>query len=403
MTDAAVVGRILREYHQRTIRPSDIRHVHGSVRGTRVAYRLIQPDGESVVVRALRADAPVGADFIGCGAATMLDLVTSRAATLAWLAERGYPAPRVVPTRTGELVGLAGAWLTLATTFVAGTALRPDRGQLGLLGEALGWLHSLPAVAASGAVEGERDPGQSAAKSAWHLEAAVPATLRRLDSVEALLPPSWRPLHGAFRQTIEAVHQHARDLPQAVVHGDARPGNAILTGAAPAAARAGPAAVGAGAAAGADPAPVRAGPVGVTLIGWETSGLGLPVLDLGHCLLECHLDQDLPPDQPEAWHIQPDDERIAAVAEGYATRRVLGPAELDLLPDGVRFGTAFIGAIYFEEALVRGIGGASMDIRLERLRNRLAVSPAIAERASHHLGRAEKRYAKPGRPGAAGA
>ena len=230
-----MVGRILREYHQRTIRPSDIRHVHGSVRGTRVAYRLMQPDGESVVVRALRADAPVGADFIGCGAATMLDLVTSRAATLAWLAERGYPAPRVVPTRTGELVGLAGAWLTLATTFVAGTALRPDRGQLGLLGEALGWLHSLPAVAASGAVEEERDPGQSAAKSAWHLEAAVPATLRRLDSVEALLPPSWRPLHGAFRQTIEAVHQHARDLPQAVVHGDARPGNAILTGAAPAA------------------------------------------------------------------------------------------------------------------------------------------------------------------------
>jgi len=54
-----VVGRILREYHKRTIRPADIRHVHGSVRGTRVTYRLIQPDGESMVVRALRADAPV--------------------------------------------------------------------------------------------------------------------------------------------------------------------------------------------------------------------------------------------------------------------------------------------------------------------------------------------------------
>ena len=161
MTDAAVVGRILREYHQRTIRPSAIRHVHGSVRGTRVTYRLMQPDGEPAIVRALRADAPVGAQFSGCGAATMVDLVTSRAATLAWLAERGYPAPRVVPTRTGELVGLAGAWLTLATTFVAGTALRPDRGQLRMLGEALGWLHSLPAVAASAAVEGERDPGRA--------------------------------------------------------------------------------------------------------------------------------------------------------------------------------------------------------------------------------------------------
>jgi len=394
LTDAAVVGRILREYHKRTIRPADIRHVHGSVRGTRVTYRLIQPDGESMVVRALRADAPVGVQFSGCGAATMLDLVTSRAATLAWLAERGYPAPRVVPTRTGELVGLAGGWLTLATTVVAGTALRPDRGQLGMLAEALGWLHSLPAVAASGAasgaVEEEGDAGEPAAKSAWHLEAAVPATLRRLDSVEALLPPRWRPLHGAFRQTIEAVRQHARDLPQAVVHGDARPGNAIVTGAAPAAAGVGLAAAG-------------AGPVGVTLIDWETSGLGLPLLDLGHCLLECHLDQDLPPDQPAAWPIQPNDERIAAVAQGYATRRVLAPAELDLLPAGVRFGTAFIGAIDFEEALVGGIRGASMDVRLEWLRNRMAVSQAIAERASHHLAGAEKRYAEPGRPGAAGA
>jgi hypothetical protein len=44
-----------------------------------------------------------------------------------------------------------------------------------------------------------------------------------------------------------------------------------------------------------------------------------------------------------------------------------------------------------------------MDVRLERLRNRLAVSQAIAERASHHLAGAEKRYAEPGRPGAAGA
>lgn len=383
-----MVGRILREYHQRAIRPSDIRHVHGSVRGTQVTYRLMEPDVESMVVRALRTDAPVGAQFSGCGAATMLDLMTSRAVTLAWLAERGYPAPRVVPTRTGELVGLAGPWLTLATTFVAGTALRPDGGQLGMLGQALGWLHSLPPVAASdaasgvgvvsgavsGAVEEERDPGEPAAKSAWHLEAAVPATLRRLNSVEALLPPRWRPLHGAFRQTIEAVRQHARDLPHSVVHGNARPGNAIL-----------------------------AGPVGVTLIDWDAGGLGLPVLDLGHCLLECHLDQDLPPDQPEAWPIQPNDERIAAVARGYATRRVLAPAELDLLPAGVRFGTAFTGALDLEEALIGGIRRASMDVRLERLRNRLAVSQAIAERASHHLAGAEKRYAEPGRPGAAGA
>jgi Ser/Thr protein kinase RdoA (MazF antagonist) len=393
VTDAAVVGRILREYHQRTIRPADVRHIHGSVSGDRVAYRLRLSDSEFVVVRALRADAAVGPEFSACGPATMVDWLSSRAATLAWLAGRGYPAPRVVPTRSGDLVGLAGAWLTLATTFVAGSVLRPDRGQLRMLGEALGRLHALPV-----AVDGEPDgpagadraagpvgpvgpvgpagPAGPVGESHWHPDIAIPAALGRLDSVEALLPAEWRPLHESFRQTVEAVRQHVGDLPRAVVHGDAWPGNAIL--------------------AGEDQAEV-------ILIDWDTGGLGLPVLDLGNCLLECHLDPGLPPEQPQAWHIQPDDERIAAVAEGYSTRRPLGPAELDLLPDSVRFGTAFIGAIHFEQALLGGVGGASMDARLERLRNRLAVSEAVADRALHHLTGTGKRYAEPGRPEAAGA
>ena len=46
---------------------------------------------------------------------------------------------------------------------------------------------------------------------------------------------------------------------------------------------------------------------------------------------------------------------------------------------------------------------AAMDIRLDRLRNRLAVSEAVAERATHHFARAGRRYAEPGRPEAAGA
>ena len=381
MTDAPVVGRILREYHQRTMRPSDIRHVHGSVRGERVAYQLMAPGGESVVVRALRADAPVGPHFTGCGTAIMVDWLTSRAATLSWLAESGYPAPRVVSTRSGDLVGVAGAWLTLATTFVPGSVLAPDHRQLGMLGDALGRLHSIPAD-----VDG--DPGVPVGRSAWDPGGAIPATWRRLDSVEPLLPAQWRPLFESFRQTVDAVRQQAGVLPRAVVHGDAWPGNAIMAGAGGEAAG--------GEAAGGEAA---GGEAEVILIGWEASGAGLPLLDLGHCLLECHLN----PDQPQAWRIQPDDQRIAAVAEGYARRRALAPAELELLLHGIRFGVAFVGAIHFEEALLGGVHGAAMDIRLDRLRNRLAVSEAVAERASPHLAGAGKRYAEPGRPEAAGA
>ena len=389
LTDAPVVGRILREYHQRTIRPSDIRHVHGSVRGERVVYQLRRPGGESVVVRALRADAPVGPQFTGCGTATMVDWLTSRAATLSWLAESGYPAPRVVPTRSGDLVGVAGAWLTLATTFVPGSVLAPDHRQLGMLGDVLGRLHSIPAD-----VDG--DPGVPGGRSAWHPGGAIPATLRRLDSVEALLPAQWRPLFESFRQTVDAVRQQAGILPRAVVHGDAWPGNAIMAGGGGAGGAGG---VGAGGVGGSAVGLDGGGGAEVILIDWEASGAGLPLLDLGHCLLECHLN----PDQPQAWRIQPDDQRIAAVAEGYSRRRILAPAELELLLDGIRFGVAFIGAIHFEQALLGGAHGAAMDIRMDRLRNRLAVSEAVAERASPHLAGAGKRYAEPGRPEAAGA
>jgi Phosphotransferase enzyme family len=52
LTDAAVVGRILREYHQAGIEPSGIRRLTGSVRGARVSYWLGEPRGLAVRQRA---------------------------------------------------------------------------------------------------------------------------------------------------------------------------------------------------------------------------------------------------------------------------------------------------------------------------------------------------------------
>ena len=350
MTDAAVVGRILREYHQAGIKPSGIRRLTGSVCGARVSYWFGEPrtpEGPGLVVRAFRTDVPLAGQFRGGRPEAVTDWLRSRAATLDWLAEHAYPAPRVIRTRSGDLVGLAGIWATLATTYVTGTPLRPGTGQLRLLGEALGRLHAL----------GEAGGGAATGRAAWDPETAIPAALGRLEAVESLAPADWRPLLDQFRAVLIAVRQRAPALPSSVVHGDPWPGNAI-----------------------------HSGPDQVTLIDWENAGLGLPLLDLGFCLTEGHLDVGLPTNQPSAWHIRPDENRVAAIAAGYSSRRQLQPAEKDLLLEGIRFPAAYVGAIHFEQALLGGARGRSMDVRLERLRNRLAVSDAIADLARRHFG-----------------
>jgi Ser/Thr protein kinase RdoA (MazF antagonist) len=341
VTDAAVVGRILREYR---LEPASVRRYQGSVSGTEVGYRLRQPDGTTVLVRAYRAEVLLAPHFGGCGTASVTDWLLGRAATLDWLAARGYPAPRVVATRTGDLVGVAGAWLTWATSDIPGRALPPGGRRSGLLGAALGRLHAL-------------GPAAGVGLASWHPAAAVPAALGRLDAVAPMLPGEWRPLHAQFRRTLLAVWDACAGLPVAVVHGDAWPGNVVLT------------------------------PSGeAVLIDWENGGLGLPVLDLGYCLLECHLDPGMPRDSPEAWHIEPDPGRIAAVLDGYARWRRLDDAERAALAEGIRFAAAYVGAIHFEQALIGGVHGPAMDARLSRLRNWIAVSQAVADLAARHLG-----------------
>lgn len=355
MTDATVVGRILREYHEGGAEPSGVRRLTGSVRGTRVTYQLGGHGGPGLVVRAFRTDLPLEPQFQGSRPMAVTDWLQGRAAILNWLEQRGYPAPRVVRTRSGDLVGLAGIWATLATTYVTGAPLRPGAGQLRLLGEALGRLHALGAgTFADGA--GAASAGAAARRASWHPETAIPAALGRLAAMESQVPADLRPLLEQFRDVMLAMRRQAPALPAAVVHGDPWPGNAIGT------------------------AQDR-----VTLIDWENAGLGLPLLDLGYCLLECHLDVGLPGGQPAAWHIRPDEDRIAAVAAGYSRWRRLEPAERDLLLEGIRFAAAYVGAIHLERAVIDGVRGTSMDVRLERLRNRLAVSDTVAALARRHL------------------
>src|SRR5260370_27798632 len=200
----------------------------------------------------------------------------------------GRPAPRVVPVRRGEPVGVAGAWLTVATTFVRGRALAG--GQLALLGAALGRLHALAVpLAAPGTapapgrgagtgrgagVQPDAEPGPGLAS--WYPAAAIPAALGRLDAVAALLPGEWRPLHERFRATLLAVQRAADYLPIALVHGDAWPGNVVVAADGEAA-----------------------------LIDWENGGPRPPALDPPPCPPESHPAPGLPPRHPPACAIRP--------------------------------------------------------------------------------------------------
>jgi Ser/Thr protein kinase RdoA (MazF antagonist) len=381
VNDAAIVGRVLREYHLRGIEPSALRRVGGAAASGVVTY-LVGPDEAAPwVVRACREDAPVPVHVGGAPAMSMLDWLMAQAGTLDCLEVAGYPAPRVIRTHSGDPVGLDGAWLTLATSFVEGPVIRPSLAQLRMLGVALGRLHALDiAGEPGGGPAGERSSGPARGsgsglagepgRALWYPEVAIPATLARLDAVEALVPEGLRDLYAQLRQTALTVQAGLSSLPRGMVHGDAWPGNAV-----------------------------QSGPDTVTLIDWETGGLGLPVLDLGACLIESLLDAQpsgsgpaasgsgpaASGSGPAAWLVEPDEDRIAAVARGYASQRVVGAAERALLPAAVRFGACYVGAIHLHQALADGVRGASMEARLERLRNRVSVSEAVARLAAPHL------------------
>jgi hypothetical protein len=330
------VGRVLREYHLRGIEPSALRRVGGAVASGVVTYLVGVDETTPWVVRACREDTPVPVQASGAAAMTMLDWLMAQAGTLDCLEAAGYPAPRVIRTHSGDPVGLDGAWLTLATSFVEGPVIRPSLAQLRMLGEALGRLHALDVAGEPGdGAAGERGGGLvgEPGRASWYLEVAIPATLARQRGTE-------RPGHG---------HPHRL--------GDRRPG--------PARARPGHLP---------DREPARRPAVRVRGCGAWAWGVWAGGVEPG-----------VPRSRPAAWLVEPDEDRIAAVAQGYASQRVVGAAERALLPAAVRFGACYVGAIHLHQALAEGVRGASMEARLQRLRNRVSVSEAVANLAVPHL------------------
>jgi Ser/Thr protein kinase RdoA (MazF antagonist) len=322
-------------------RRGGIRMLHGSAAGPRMALQVRRPGGGSWIIRGVRRDQPVHASMVGCATTDSRAWLRSRLQTLQRLEALGYPAPRVIASRAGEVIESAGDWWISAHTYIEGAPIRPTHDQLRQLGHALGRLHSLAWSPA--------DPAARIGRSGWHPDAAIPATLDRLTAVGPLLPPEWRDVHADLTRSVQMISAHRTVLAETITHAGAWPANAI-----------------------------RTAPEEVTLIDWDTGGAGHALADLGRCLLECHLDTDAPADDPAAWHIRPNPARITALATGYRRERTPPATELELLDAGIQYGIAFVAAIHLTQALHDGVRGPHMDTRWNRIRNRLAASAEIA-------------------------
>jgi Ser/Thr protein kinase RdoA (MazF antagonist) len=320
-----------------------------------LVYRIQHADGTTWVARAYQRNRLLPdwfRFFYPWATHDTAEWVLTRAATLLYLEWQNYPAPRVLRTRAGALLSQTPEWCVLITTFIQGTVLEPTLEQLHLLGRTLGSLHTLsPSKRSSNTLS----PG----KSYWDAEHAFSTVQAHLVYVGHRLPAEWRDLHAAFTQTLQHLEQ-CPSFPRTVIHGDAWAANAVQTST--------------------DQA---------ILIDWDTAGWGPAILDLGRLLLECHLDSNLPPDDPLTWHIQPDARRIAAVVDGYAQQRWVSAAELDLLLDALRFGIAFIGALHFTQALQNTTHSPEwergMQRHLARLQNRWEVSSEVASLARNRF------------------
>jgi Ser/Thr protein kinase RdoA (MazF antagonist) len=325
---------------------ADIRSLHpfpsSFVADVRAVCRVDLADGTVWTLRASKAEAPVPDWLVGCGAATTPDWLHSRAATLQYLREHCYPAPRVVATRSGASVGQTNGWCAFATTFIDGQVSDPTPHNLWSIAAALGHLHHIQ-LDQHGPTSAR--PGQSW----WFPDVAIPAVLQQYADLRQTLPSEWYTTVDAFSMTIRSIF--AQGLPRAIIHGDGWAGNAVQT------------------------------PTNQTImIDWEPSGQGIAILDLGRLLLHCHQTIAAPTAIPASLSPQ----LIIAVVDGYCQTRIPTAIERAALLDAIRFSVAFGAASHFTSAQqARWIG--PWREKLTRRRQWYTISEAIAEIASRRF------------------
>lgn len=295
MNDTELLTRLVA--HQYDAQAVTLQPIHQFVVEGRGIYRVERAGKPPWLLRAFRH---AGADFVK-------QLVNS-AAALCFLEQQGYPAPSLIRTTAGALVGRYQDWSALMVTFVEGVMAQSTLENWGRLGALLGQLHNLDVASAPAArppVRGSRfQPG-----------GVISELLERLRAIARQVPAELQTLYDVCMDLCQRVDQW-RHAPLALLHTDCWLNNAIQT------------------------------PQGeLVLVDWDGAGLGPAALDLGYLLVACHCYL------PEWPQLAPNADYIGAVVDGYCRQRRLTPAELELLPDAVRFSIIYHDARDFPQMI----------------------------------------------------
>ncbi len=223
---------------------------------------------------------------------------TDRVAILRFLAERGYPAPRVVPTRAGTPTATIGSASVLAVTYMGGNEGTYSPPQLYRLAEAVAHLHSLDL---------DRRALDSLPQTRWMPAVELHDAVRTLTALASVVPARLVEWHDRLLMALGELDGLC-NTPRAIIHTDISPQNAVFT------------------------------PDDVVLIDWDEAGTGPALYDLAWLLASAD------GGRVASW---PDVSRVEAIMDGYTAQRPLVAGERALLFDAVRLGPAVDAAKNF--------------------------------------------------------
>ena len=227
---------------------------------------------------------------------------------LTFLEDRHYPAERIMPAANGDSIIKRNDWQLLMTTCIEGSSVDYTLPALNSLATMLGRLHALRA---SSQVNEKRPLPKAEMLPAREIAYA----LTQLTSVKSLLTRNLYSRYDALVAALNAIDL-CEDLPMVLIHNDCHPANAVHT---------------------------HTGQV--ILIDWEGAGSGPAVIDVGFLLASCDTESPWTPPMP------PDPARVRAIVDGYCQHHVLTHAELERLPDAIRFRAIVFGACSFASAI----------------------------------------------------